>query len=255
GGATACTRSFRIGENQNQLSLVAAEVPNGSESEVTSNKALVYQGAKQDSVTAVAILGDGQNATVQVTDQQYITVKLSSDAPKHNFTVVFWKGATKNKEVFERLITNAEKTTDFPDYKNGGPAYWKQTVRTRGQLAPDTSAYVVDRLTLPIPNPWKRNVRVVDVAFFEDNRAAVVTFEGDVWTIEGIDKELENLKWRRYASGLYEPQSIEIVDGMIYVFGKGGITRFHDLNGDGVADYYENFSNLMEQSIETREWA
>src|SRR5699024_3707697 len=142
-----------------------------------------------------------------------------------------------------------------PDYKNGGSAYWKQTVRTRGQFAPDTSAYVVDRLTLPIPNPWKRNVRVVDVAFFEDNRAAVVTFEGDVWTIEGIDKNLENLKWHRYASGLYAPQSIEVVDGTIYVFGKEGIVRFHDLNDDGSADYYENFSNLMEQSIETREWA
>ncbi|HLR32097.1 MAG TPA: DUF6797 domain-containing protein, partial [Fodinibius sp.] len=148
-GATAFTRTFRIGEMKNPLSLVAAEVSNGTDSEVKAGKAIIYQDTEQDSVTVVAILGDSQNATVQVTDQQYITVKLSPDAPKHNFTVVLWKGATKNKEVFERLITKAEKTTDFPDYKNGGSAYWKQTVRTRGQFAPDTSAYVVDRLTLP----------------------------------------------------------------------------------------------------------
>src|SRR5699024_9408926 len=37
--------------------------------------------------------------------------------------------------------------------------------------------------------------------------------------------------------------------------GKDGVIRFHDLNGDGVADFYENFSNIMEQSIESREWA
>jgi len=39
------------------------------------------------------------------------------------------------------------------------------------------------------------------------------------------------------------------------VYGKEGIVRLHDLNGNGAADYYENFSNLVSQSIETREWA
>src|SRR5690606_14732331 len=112
-----------------------------------------------------------------------------------------------------------------------------------------------DLLTLPIPNPGKRNVRAVDVAFFDGDRAALVTFEGDIWVVEGIDQNLNSLTWKRYASGLYEPQSIEVVGDTIYVFGREGIVRFHDLNDDGVADYYENFSNIMAQSIETREWA
>src|SRR5690606_20641063 len=129
-------------------------------------------------------------------------------------------------------------------------------VYTRGALSPDTAAYVTDILTLPLPNPWKRNVRPADIAFFADKRtAAIVTFSGDVWLVEGIDKDLKRLKWRRFASGLYEPMSIEIVDGAIYVFGKEGIVRLHDLNKDGVADYYENFCNTMEQSLHSREWA
>ena len=49
--------------------------------------------------------------------------------------------------------------------------------------------------------------------------------------------------------------SIEVVDEKIYVFGREGIVRLHDLNNDGVADYYENFSNIMSQSPEGREWA
>lgn len=83
----------------------------------------------------------------------------------------------------------------------------------------------------------------------------MVTFEGDVWTIEGIDKNLQSIKWRRFASGLHEPMSIEIVKDSIYVFDRNGIVHLRDLNNDGVADYYENFSNVMAQSAESREWA
>src|SRR5690606_28278093 len=86
-------------------------------------------------------------------------------------------------------------------------------------------------------------------------KAAVVTFEGDVGLVEGISKELKALEWTRFASGLYEPMSIETRDDEIYVFGEEGIVRLHDLNGDGEADFYENFSNAMDQSTESREYA
>src|SRR5690606_22913401 len=33
-----------------------------------------------------------------------------------------------------------------------------------------------------------------------------------------------------------------------------GIIKFHDENGDGEADFYENFSNIADQSMESREW-
>jgi mono/diheme cytochrome c family protein len=252
---TAFTRTFRIDDLKKSLSLVAAEVSNGTRSEVQGNKAYIYQGAEEDSVTAVAVLTESSGAEVQLTDNRYATVQLADSQSQYQFSVILWKGVTENIATFDQLVEQARDSTEFPDYQEGGPAQWAESVRTKGQLAPDTSAYVVDRLTLPIPNRWKRNVRVVDVAFFEDNRAAAVTFEGDVWLIEGINDKLQELTWHRFASGLYEPQSIEIVDGTIYTYGKGGITRFHDFNDDQSADYYENFSNLMEQSIETREWA
>src|SRR5690606_40994794 len=109
--------------------------------------------------------------------------------------------------------------------------------------------------TLPLPNPWKRNVRVADIAFWPDGRAASVTFSGDVWLVDGITMDLKRVKWRRFASGLHEPQSIEIRKNDVYVFGREGIVRLVDLNGDGMADFYENFSNIAEQSAESREWA
>ena len=92
----------------------------------------------------------------------------------------------------------------------------------------------------------------MDVDFFNDGRGAVVSYSGDVWLVEGVGTEY--MTWSRYASGLNQPMSIEILRDTIYVFDRLGITRFHDYNDDGEADYYENFSNIADQSMETREW-
>lgn len=252
-GETGFTRTFQIGGPRETLSLVAAELRDGVRSEVTGTTAFIYSGGNEGLVTAVGLAGGGPGVEVKTTDNRYATVHLSPGSEDLTFTLVMWRGPADRKELFERMLSGAK--TGMPDFPDGGPAHWTETVMTRGQLAPDTAAYVIDRLTLPVPNPWNRNVRVVDVAFFDGKRAALVTFEGDVWIVEDIDRGLRGLTWRRYASGLYEPQSIEVVRDTIYVYGKEGIVRFHDLNDDGAADYYENFSNLMAQSIETREWA
>lgn len=249
----AFTRTIQIEESKEALSMVAAEVSNGTQSEVTDNAAYIYQGEDQDSVTAIGLAGSASGVELDAIDNRYSAVKLSPDQENLIFTLVIWSGPADKKERFEQMLSEAD--TEIPDFREGGDPHWTETVTTQGDVSPDTSAYVVDQLTLPIPNPWNRNVRVVDVAFFEDNRAAVVTFSGDIWIVDGIDEELKNITWRRYASGLYETQSIEIVEDTVYAYGKEGIVRFHDLNDDGVADYYENFSNLMAQSLESREWA
>ena len=53
---------------------------------------------------------------------------------------------------------------------------------------------------------------------------------------------------RRIASGGFENLGLKIVDGLIYTVGRDEITRYHDLNGDGETDYYENFCNLHTSS-------
>ncbi|MFH5883030.1 DUF6797 domain-containing protein [Halalkalibaculum sp. DA3122] len=259
GDVTAFTRTFQVENPDQALSLAAAEVSDGARSEVSGNTALIYHGPGEDTVTAIGLVGSAAEVELEVTGDRYATAAVAPAGETVEFTIVLWKGSAGQVETFNQLLSGSESEADLnvnlAEFEDGGPAYWPEPVHTRGQLAPDTSAFVVDRLTLPIPNPWKRNVRVVDIAFFDDNRAALVTFEGDVWIVDGIDRDLETLEWQRFASGMYEPQSIEVVDEKVHVFGKEGITKLHDLNGDGSADYYENFSSLMEQSIETREWA
>src|SRR2546426_1791909 len=54
---------------------------------------------------------------------------------------------------------------------------------------------------------------------------------------------MEKLAWRRYAAGMFQPLGLKIVDDTVYVLGRDQITRLHDLNKDGEADFYENFNN------------
>src|SRR6185295_15378321 len=61
--------------------------------------------------------------------------------------------------------------------------------------------------------------------------------------VSGIDEKLETLTWKRFATGLNQPMGVKIVDDTVYVIGRDQITRLHDLNKDGEADFYENFNN------------
>lgn len=144
----------------------------------------------------------------------------------------------------------------------------------RAALSTKPDAYVIDEIPLPLDNPWKRNVRLADVAFLNDQGdAAGVTFDGDVWLISGLKGDLEKVTWKRFASGLHEPMSIvvrraagdgrsKMGDGAdknsasaeILVFDRNGIWKLVDTNGDKECDRYEMFCNLFAQTAETREF-
>jgi cytochrome c551/c552/glucose/arabinose dehydrogenase len=138
------------------------------------------------------------------------------------------------------------------------PALWPQTLTTKATLSTKPDAYVIDDIPLPLDNPWKRNVRLADIAFLNDQGdAAGVTFDGDVWLISGLKGDLEKVTWKRYASGLHEPMSIVVRKGQeaeILVFDRTGIWKLVDTNGDKECDRYEMFCNLFGQTAETREF-
>jgi glucose/arabinose dehydrogenase/cytochrome c2 len=152
------------------------------------------------------------------------------------------------------------------DQAGDGPpkARWAEVLTTRGEVTArqeprpgeqNREAYVVDNIPLPLENPWKRNIRLADLAFFHDGRAVAVTFDGDVWMISGLNGDLGEVKWRRFASGLHEPLGLCVRDEQVYVFDRNGIWRLRDTDGNGEADAYELFSSAFAQTAETREFA
>ncbi len=160
------------------------------------------------------------------------------------FQVAFYVG---NEEAADKAAAAAKRAPQLPDLKaltKGGPARWNPVLETKGELGAGDAPYVVDTLTLPDDNPWNSWLRTSGFDFFKDaTHAAVCTVNGEVWIVSGIDEKLEHLKWKRFATGLFQPLGLKIVNDEIYVLGRDQITRLHDLNGDGEADFYENFNN------------
>ncbi|MCA1962523.1 MAG: c-type cytochrome [Prosthecobacter sp.] len=135
------------------------------------------------------------------------------------------------------------------------PTHWPQAIPTPVTLSTSPDAFVIDSIPLPVPNPWKRNVRLADLAFLNDQGdAAGVTFDGDVWLISGLKGDLEKVTWKRFASGLHEPMSIVVREGEIFVFDRNGIWKLIDSDNDRECDRYEMFCNLFAQTAETREF-
>jgi hypothetical protein len=133
--------------------------------------------------------------------------------------------------------------TELRALKQGGPAQWPQVLTTSGRRGVDTGPFAVDTVTIPEKNPWNSWMRLTALDFFSDGRAAVTTWNGDVWIVSGLVPDLQNVKWKRFAAGLFDPLGLKILRDEVFVLERHQITRLHDLNGDGEADFYENFNH------------
>jgi mono/diheme cytochrome c family protein len=179
-----------------------------------------------------------KNADTQASIKKYpsgrVTV-LIPKGPSGSFDVIFSKG---DRKVFEF------RSPDLGDRMRGGPSLFPEVITVKGRISKDDKGYAIDDIPLPKDNPWESNIRFGAFDFFSDGkRAACSTWNGDVWIAEGIDGDLSEIKWRRFASGLFQTLGIKIVDDVIYTHGRDQITRLHDLNNDGEADFYECFNN------------
>ena len=105
------------------------------------------------------------------------------------------------------------------------------------------SAFAIDRVSWPDENPWDSWMRFGDFDFLDDGSAAAIsTWSGDVWRVDGLDADLDRLEWQRIASGLNQPLGLATRDDEILVVGRDQITRLLDLDGDREIDVYEAFN-------------
>ena len=130
---------------------------------------------------------------------------------------------------------------DVSAWCHGGPAQWPAQT-TVGKRGAEDGAYAVDTIALPSDNPWKSWIRPSAHDFFSDGRLAISTLAGDVWIASGIDDKLGSITWKRFATGLFEPLGLRIVDDRIYVCCRDALIRLDDLDGDGEADAYVAFN-------------
>ena len=153
--------------------------------------------------------------------------------------VVFHFRDPDGKESF----LNSSGQNEAPE--GAGPQWIEQKVITKGASGSGDGAFVIDTATLPYrdANPFKTPMRIGGLDFLPDGRAAVGTLMGDVWLASGLDGDLDEIVWQRHAAGLHHVLGLVVRDGKVITLGRDQVTRLHDRNGDGEADYYECLTN------------
>jgi putative heme-binding domain-containing protein len=127
---------------------------------------------------------------------------------------------------------------------HGGPRGWPEVLSTKAVIGRDDGPFAIDVWTLPDNNPWLCQMRPSGFDFLPGGRrAAVCTWDGDVWLVDGVDEPARGLTWQRIASGLFQPLGLKVVEGRIYVGCRDQIVCLRDLNGDGETDFYECFNS------------
>lgn len=169
-------------------------------------------------------------------------LNISAAATPLDLKLLFRRGASPG--ALRKYADSSAPAEDLRPFTKGGPARWPERLTTRAVVGRDDGPFAVDILTVPESNPWLAQLRLSGFDFLDaGRRAAVCTWDGDVWLVEGVDRPERGLVWRRIASGLFQPLGLKVVDEQIYVCCRDQIVRLHDLNGDGETDFYENFNN------------
>jgi len=207
-----------------------------------------------DEATVISTLAEGK---LEISTNK--TVLLKFDAKPTYAVVRIWRGPVSElQKRTARLAGSFKGPGTLATYaKGGGKPRWGEPLLVPGKLSTNTTEpYVVDTLTVPETNPFNSWIRCSGIDFFSDGtRAAVCSVSGDVWLLSNIDDKLDRVTWKRYATGLFQPLGLKIVDDKVYVLGRDQITRLHDLNNDGEADFYENFNNDIAAFQEYHEFA
>ncbi len=216
GGKRVFTRTISAGPFDGESTMLLADVPNGKGSVDADGVAVVDGGA---TVTAFAVLGLPKTAKLDVAENGRVTLKIPPLADAV-FQIAIWNGAKADLPKSADLLKPRRELPDPLTEALPGPALWGDALETKGKLGAGDEAYVLDEITLPDPNPYKSWLRLGGHDFFPNGDAAVVNMSGDVWIVSGLDETLEHVKWKRFATGLFQPLGCKVVDGLVYVLGR-----------------------------------
>jgi hypothetical protein len=243
------TRTFQAGPGERSLSLHVLDMPEekttleGELSGVTSGYLQVRAGNER---RVIGFRSLPRGATWRVSDRQVIL-----DLPRREAALRFQLAlgpvstdSGANAGYMSEYLQRAPALPDLAALTQPGPRFWK-AVETKAAKGDDEGPFAVDLFTLPMPNPWNSHLRMSALDFLSDGRAVVSSLSGDVWLVDGIGESPGTLRWTRFATGLNQPLGVRVVKDRIHVTGRDQITILHDGNGDGRADFYENFNNRV----------
>jgi putative heme-binding domain-containing protein len=248
---TIFVRNFNVGRRDRELVLQVAHSPIFQSLKRSMNlsssdfPAVSLFGDRQDHHFDVAVIHGSAGMRLESAGDG--DLRLHIPAGKESLAFALCVAQNKGSEksaAFRAAVESYHPDLQLRPLTRGGPPRWPAKLSTKAIVSNDHGPFAVDTLTHPENNPWFCRMRFGGFDFFPDShRAAICSWDGDVWLVDGIDHPEKELIWQRIASGLFQPLGLKIVNGQVYVSCRDQIVRLHDLNGDGEIDFYENFNN------------
>jgi hypothetical protein len=251
----ALARSFQVADRDKPLRLA-----------LLSGDGVVFQAQNPEGVCISGWLKEGKSTTcglhlqkeakgvqMKFVDGTKLVLEIPPSDSAQEFTLFHPLRNEKNEELYA-LIGKASLAS-IGDVLAPGEPLWPAWLETGGQLGKGDGAYLIDIVNVPFDNPYKALIFASGVDFLSNGDIAVCTLHGDVWLVRGVDGDLSDVKWKRFATGLCQPLGLRVVDDKIYVLGKDQITRLHDRNRDDEADFYECFNNAGATSLGGHDFA
>ena len=207
--------------------------------ETDATKSYLLSKSNSGAFVSATVHSESSGMRWEVDAKNRMLLHIPSDTKTRTIQVTASSG-TNDTELKQSLRTG--DMVDPETFIHGGQPVWPGELATVGYLGLESAGYALDTITIPESTPWNTWFRTSALDFFPDGRMAVSTYGGDVWIVTGVDDDLVELKWKRFAGGLYEPFGLKVIDGKLLVTCKDRLVRLHDRNNDGEADFYESFS-------------
>lgn len=253
-GVLAISRIFEFGPNARPSTMLVCEEPTpiirnpGDPQEKSGEVTAVSYSAKDGKDSRVTLQAQGIATAQFEFEGQRVLLKLPALPNGGKLRLTHARGPANRKPA---KIGGAESVSTLT---RGGPARWTQTLESAVTPGDAKGPYALDQIAVPEKNPWNASIRFAGLDFFADGRAALSTWDGDVWIVSGLNANGNKASWKRFASGLQQPLGLKVIEGHIYTAGRDQITKLHDLNNDGEADYYENLNNEAGLTLQRHEF-
>lgn len=272
GGVTVVTRKFPNQPRANDLFVPLFEVPKDAIKTVSET---IESADNADHVAEILhVFKNAKTATVLRTNADYelrdghAWLKIAGEL-KPTTALQAVRYATMPIDELPRFLVKFRKlkslalaANEIPGQHNYQEKRWGDPITTKGVRSNSTKPFAVDTITIPYENRYNALMFTSGFDFLPDGRAVVCTVHGDVWLVSGIDEELTEIKWQRFATGLYQPLGLKILnrengrgEPAIFVLCRDRIIELRDVNLDGEADVYSTFCDELQITGENHGYA
>ena len=246
-GAVIRTMNFEERDEEIMLQVVKGE----GQAKVSTHDRISV--AKFDSGLAVALSAEAGGAKFVATDDGHLRLAI----PSGGLLALNLAIANGKAEALAKLVGSLGQAENLLEtFQQGSGRRWTETIKTKPRRLGKPGAFITEIITSPDKNPYRSWMRLGGFDFFEGgDRAAVCTWMGDVWIVEGINSDPQEFTWTRIATGMFQPLGLKIVEGKIYVTCRDQITELVDTNDDGETDYYKAFNHDAQVTEHFHEFA